>query len=197
MIASLTGTLIERGLSEVIIDVGGVGYRVHMPALSLASLPPVGEVTAIRTYLQVTDSAMTLFGFTDSSEEAIFKQLIQVSGIGPKMALAALSTFTPTQIIEAIVSQDSSFISKIPGVGKKTASRIVLELKDLYPEGMVSSSQKEQIPGRSPDALKDIQDALLSLGFTSQEIDLALGDAPADLPEGELLTYALKRLGSA
>lgn len=197
MIAQLRGILVERGLSAVIIDVGGIGYRVHMPALSLASLPMVGEEATVRTYLQVTDSALTLFGFTDPSEELIFKQLISVSGIGPKIALAALSTYTPTQIIEAIVAQDATFIAKIPGVGKKTASRIVLELKDLYPEGMVSSSSKEPSAVVSPTVMKDVQDALLSLGFTSQEIELALKDAEADLPESELLSLALKRLGGA
>lgn len=195
MIAQLTGTIVERGLEEAIVEVAGIGYRVHMPALSLAALPPVGEEARIRTYLHVTDSGIALFGFASLEEEVLFKQLIGVSGIGPKIALAALSTYAPAQLIAAITAQDASAIAKVPGVGKKMASRIALELKDLYPaDAALTSPVSAAAPGTD---MGDIRDALLSFGFTTQEIDLALADAPAGLAEGELITYALKRLGSA
>ena len=197
MIAQLTGTLIERSAGEVIIDVSGIGYRVLMPSLSASQLPPVGEVARIRTYMHVTDSSIALFGFADADEELLFKQLIGVTGIGPKIALAALSTYSSAQIIEAIIAQDASFLAKVPGLGKKTASRIVLELKDLFPEDMVSCSVKGSKNTSSKAAFEEIVDALLGFGFTTQEIELALTDAPDGMTESELLTFALKRLGGA
>lgn len=196
MIARLTGRLVERGPSEVVMDVGGVGYRIHMGSLSIASLPPIGEEACVRTHLHVTDSAIALFGFIDAEEEAIFKQLIGVSGIGPKIALAALSTYEPARIIEAIVAQDASFLAKVPGLGKKTASRIVLELKDLYPQSLASVSGPAG-PDEEQVDMRDIEAALLSFGFTTQEVELALADAPQGLAEDELLTHALRRLGRA
>lgn len=194
MIAYLKGTLEQVGFNEVVVDVGGVGYGLVMSQLAIATLPPVGEEVKIITYLSVSDSGVALFGFADNDEEFLFRKLIAVSGIGPKMALAALSRFTPAELISAIVAEDSKAVCKIPGVGKKLASRMILELKDTFPsDGIVASVTDDT---DTQGAFIAVKDALLSMGFTTSEIDAALAGAPRDEAEGGLLKYALKRLGS-
>ena len=194
MIAFLEGTVAGKTPTSVLLNVGGVGFEVGMSANGLAVLPEMGQKTLIHTYLQVRDDGMSLFGFTTLQEKDLFEKLITVSGVGPKVALAALSSYQPAQLIEFIAAQDVASVQRIPGIGKKTASRIILELKGSFehPEGDVSAAS-----GKAPSkAEAAVREALVSMGFTSAEVELSLKGAPESSTEGALLQYALKKLGS-
>lgn len=198
MIAFLNGKLASRSSNLAYIDVGGVGYAAFMSTTALAKLPEVGSQVSILTYLHVAESGIALYGFLTEEEKLMFEKLIGVSGVGPKVALAALSTFSPAELARAVAVQDVACIQKIPGVGKKGASRIILELKGSFDVGF--ESLLEGGCGRSGAGananMQGATEALLSMGFTSAEVDLALRDAAADATEEALLKYALKRLGS-
>ena len=138
MIAFLKGRLAGKTAATAFIDVNGVGYAVGMSQASLSKLPEAGAPVEVHTYMQVRDDAVALFGFMTVEEKALFERLIGVGGVGPKVALAALSVFTPQALVAAIAAQDVAAVSKIPGVGKKTASRIILELKGSLDQGLAS-----------------------------------------------------------
>ena len=210
MIAFLNGRLAGVSAQCAYVDVGGMGYRVLMSQLAISQLPPVGSELRVLTYLQVTESGMSLFGFLKEGEKALFEKLITVGGVGPKVALAALSTYAPDEFVALVAAQDVSAVQKIPGVGKKTASRIILELKGSidYAETLpfdaassasgvvVGSAVSESQGASSCDAgFKDIVQALLSMGFSSAEVDLSLQGAPRDASDAAILQYALRRLG--
>lgn len=193
MISFIKGTLVATDVEGAIIEVGGLGYRLAMSYNSLTKLGQIGSQVQVLTYLYVREDALVLYGFASEEERSLFERLITVSGIGPKVALSALSRFEAAELVAAIVAQDVALVQKIPGVGKKTASRIVLELKDALDRGEIGPLfASAQTDARSADAATD---ALLSMGFTSAEAELALKGAPEDASESELLRYALKRLG--
>ena len=198
MIAFLRGILATKDSAGVIIDVGGVGYALSMSQGSLAKLPATGEEVSLLTYMQVREDAIALYGFSTAEEKALFERLISVSGVGPKVALAALSSFSPQALAGAIAASDVALVSKIPGVGKKTASRIILELKgsfDEYESSLFSGSEGTSL-AQDASARAVLED-LLAMGFSSAEAELALRGAPADFDEKKLLKFALKKLGSA
>lgn len=194
MIAFLDGIVAAKDTTSAVVQVGGIGYELMMPSSSLNMLPSVGEDAHVITYLSVTDAGIALYGFLAQEEERLFRSLIAVSGIGPKMALAALSTFTPQELISAVTAEDVKAIAKIPGVGKKTASRIVLELKGALPAEQEESAG-EAAAAAPREAMKNAVDALMSMGFTKAEIEAAMAGASVDADEEALLQYALKRLG--
>ena len=194
MIAFLEGVIAGKTLASVYLNVGGVGFEVGMSQAGLSKLPQVGEQVLVHTYLQVRDDGMSLFGFLSLEEKALFEKLITVSGVGPKVALAALSSYTPSELATLIAAQDIAAVQRIPGVGKKTASRIVLELKGSLDQGIGGLfAEDEQVVSK---AVEGAREALLSMGFTSAEADLALKGAPEDGTESTLLHYALKKLGA-
>ena len=194
MIAFLEGAIAGKTLASVYLNVGGVGFEVGMSQAGLSELPQVGEQVLVHTYLQVRDDGMSLFGFLSLEEKALFEKLITVSGVGPKVALAALSSYTPSELATLIAAQDIAAVQRIPGVGKKTASRIVLELKGSLDQGIGGLfADDEQVVSK---AVEGAREALLSMGFTSAEADLALKGAPEDGTESTLLQYALKKLGA-
>lgn len=194
MIAFLDGAVAGKTLGSAYINVNGMGFEVGMSATSLAKLPEVGQRILVHTYLQVRDDGMSLFGFLSLEEKALFEKLITVSGIGPKVALAALSSYSPAQLADLIAAQDVAAVQRIPGIGKKTASRIILELKGSFDQGLGGLFEQEQ---KTIDkAQEGAREALLSMGFTTAEIDLSLKGAPQGASEGALLQYALKKLGS-
>ena len=197
MIAFLKGTLAGKTETTAYLDVGGVGYAVGMSQSGLEKLPEAGSEVQLHTYLQVSDNGIALYGFRTLEEKALFERLIGVGGVGPKMALAALSIFTPEGLASAIASQDVASIQRIPGVGKKTASRIVLELKGSLDQGISGLFGSEAAPAEPSQNMQGATEALLSMGFSSTEADLALKGAPEGADESALLQYALKRLGSA
>ncbi len=180
------------------IDVAGVGYAVSMPQGDLGKLE-VGKSARVLTYLSVSDNGLGLYGFLSDEEKALFEKLIGVSKVGPKMALAALSTYTPRELADAIAAQDIARVSHIPGVGKKTAERIILELKGTLERGLETlfdSGAADGAASAASVALTGATEALLSMGFTSAEAEVALKGAPEGAGEGALLQYGLKRLGN-
>lgn len=197
MIAFLKGALAGKTAACAYIDVQGVGYAVGMSQGALSKLPAVGEPVQVHTYLQVSDNGIALYGFLTLEEKALFERLIGVSGVGPKVALAALSSFTPEALVAAVQAQDVAAVQKIPGVGKKTASRIILELKGSFDQGLASLFDVSGAPSSAAAAerLKGAREALLALGFASAEAEVALKGAPEDADENALIKYALKRLG--
>ena len=201
MIAFLKGQLAGKTADCAFVDVSGVGYAVGMSQGALAKLPEVGQPVQVHAYLQVSDNGIALYGFLSLEEKALFERLITVSGVGPKVALAALSAFSPEALVAAVQAQDVAAVQKIPGVGKKTASRIILELKGSFDQGLASlfdaSGQPAGAVGgaASAAALAGARDALLSLGFASAEAEVALKGAPEGADENALIKYALKRLG--
>ena len=138
MIAFLKGTLAGKTATTAYIEVNGVGYAVGMSQASLSKLPETGAPVEVHTFLQVRDDALALYGFLALEEKALFERLIGVGGVGPKVALAALSAFSPAGLVAAVQAQDVAAVQRIPGVGKKTASRIILELKGSFDEGLAS-----------------------------------------------------------
>ncbi len=183
--------------STVYVDVNGVGYAVAMPGGDLGKLAQ-GQRVRVLTYMSVTDNGIGLYGFLSEEEKALFEKLIGVSKVGPKMALSALSAFTPAELADAIAAQDIARVSHIPGVGKKTAERIILELKGTLEAGAASlfSQGADASAATANAALVGATEALLSMGFTSAEAEVAPKGAPEGAGEGALLQYALKRLGS-
>ena len=199
MIAFLKGILAGKTADCALVDVQGVGYAVGMAQGALAKLPAVGQPIQVHTYLQVSDNGIALYGFSTLEEKALFERLITVSGVGPKVALAALSAFSPEALVAAVQAQDVAAVQKIPGVGKKTASRIILELKGSFDEGLASlfdgQGQPASAASVAAESLKGAREALLALGFASAEADVALKGAPEGSDENALIKYALKRLG--
>lgn len=199
MIAFLKGVLAGKTAACAYIDVQGVGYAVGMSQGALSKLPAVGEPVQVHTYLQASDNGIALYGFLTLEEKALFERLIGVSGVGPKVALAALSSFTPEALVAAVQAQDVAAVQKIPGVGKKTASRIILELKGSFDQGLASlfdvSGAPSSAAAAAAERLKGAREALLALGFASAEAEVALKGAPEDADENALIKYALKRLG--
>lgn len=193
MIAFLKGRLAAKTESSVIIDVGGVGYAVGMSAHSLSSMPVVGEAVQVYTYLLVREDALTLYGFANMAEKALFERLISVSGVGPKVALAALSSYTTEALSNAIIASDTTAVSRIPGIGKKTAQRIILELQGTLESA--SQQQDDLFAAGNAQAVKAATEDLLAMGFSSAEAEVALKGAAAGADEAALLQYALKRLG--
>lgn len=196
MIAFLKGILAGKTASVAYVEVNGVGYAVGMSQADLSKVPEIGSSVQVYTYLQVRDDGLSLYGFLTLEGKALFERLISVGGVGPKVALAALSAFSPQALVAAISAQDVAAVQRIPGVGKKTASRIILELKGSFDEGLASLFDENASVSTEALNLKGAHEALLSMGFTSVEADIALKGAPADASEGALLQYALKRLGT-
>lgn len=210
MIVQLTGTLLEVLPTHIVLDVGGVGFELGVSSTTAASLPHVGESgVTVLVRMVVRDDAMELYGFATREERALFDQLRAIKGVGSKLALAILSTFSPGVLAQIVTTQDTARMTQVPGVGRKTASRLIVELSDVFSKnaelrGLVglSSPDAASLPlgpaaaGAGVEA--DATEALLSMGFTSQEAELALeGHAEAGAVSVEqVLAYALRRLGS-
>lgn len=168
MIAHLTGTLHEKQLQRLIVDVGGVGYDVLVPLSTMYAIGEAGSRVTLRIYTHVREDALQLFGFATTLEQTLFERLISVSGIGPKVALSVLSGIEPAELTRAIRSSDLVRLTRIPGVGKKTAERIVLELKDRLPETGV----QEPAPSAPGDDVRDdLLSALINLGYQRASIE--------------------------
>ncbi|MBA4370151.1 MAG: Holliday junction branch migration protein RuvA [Coriobacteriaceae bacterium] len=192
MISFLTGTVAGMGDGFALIEVHGVGYRVAMSTSSLAALPREGDEVTVHTHLHVREDEMSLFGFESVAEREAFELLISISGVGPKLALAVLSSLRPDALAEAVARDDAGLIATVPGVGKKTASRIILDLKDRLgvPDRLAGG------PSAAPDAIDEARQALLSMGFTAAEIAVAVTGYEGGRDDAQaLLRYALRRLG--
>jgi len=191
VIAFLTGRVAGKAAGFALLEVGGVGYRLLMSTRSLASLPPEGDTVTVHTYLHVREEELTLYGFENDDERSLFETLIGVSGVGPKVALAVLSALRPDALRAAVAGDDVAVLSSVPGVGKKTAQRLALELKDKLDLPDIAAG------GRGPHliAAAEARDALLAMGFTAAEAAAALRGADAGSTAEQLLKWALKSLG--
>lgn len=164
MIARLTGTVLEKSGDAAVLDVQGVGYRVHLSQQSMGKLPPEGARAQLRCYTHVREDALQLFGFLTSEEEELFHLLISVSGVGPKLGLNILSGMPATELATAILHGEIARLTRIPGVGKKTAERLILELKDrIRTSGLAAVRPSQPPPAGSPDAA--LLSALMNLGY--------------------------------
>lgn len=191
MIEYLVGLLAQKNPDSAIIEVDGIGYLVGMSGTSLADLPELGSKVKVLTDMEVRDDSIALYGFTSQKEKDLFLRLITVSGVGPKVALAALSTFNVETLSNAILNSDVKMVSHVPGIGKKTAQRIILELK-----GSLESVGTPGSGAAPTNTVRSIEEALMGMGFSPDEAELAVKGAPDDASEKELLHYALKRLGA-
>lgn len=193
MIAFLEGAIASKGDGRIVLDVGGVGYLLQMAQASIAKLPSMGDVARILCIMSVSDAGAFLYGFVDERERSMFEMLTGISGVGPKMALAALSAYDVSELESAIASQDVKAVSKVPGIGKKIASRIILELKDSF-EVCTSEGDEPVARVASSESLLAVSEALSSMGFTSSEIEHAMAGADPQASESVLLQYALRRM---
>jgi len=190
MIGRLTGILAEKTPPLVLIDVGGVGYEVDVPMSSFYNLPALGERVTLLTHFVVREDAQLLYGFLSAEERAAFRQLIRISGIGPKMALSLLSGLSVAELAQAVSQQQAGRLTKVPGIGKKTAERLLLELKGKLGPDLA-------LPGGTAlasDAQADIVQALIALGYSEKEAGAALKTLPADVGVAEGIKQALKAL---
>ena len=192
MIAYVKGIITRKDGYGVILEANGIGYEMSMSSKALGTLPAVGNTAQVWTYLHVKDDGMSLFGFCDASEKEMFVKLIGVSGIGPKMAISALSTFNPKELASAIAAGDVTRISSVPGIGKKTAQRVVLELQGILKSEADGFAAAED--STRSGAMADASTALESMGFTSPEIAAALKGCTSE-DVSAIMRYALKQLG--
>ena len=188
MIAQLRGVLVEKGLDHVVLDVNGVGYLVAISLQTLQALPAQGQEVQLKTYLQVREDALQLFGFATEDERRAFELCISVSGVGPKLALATLSGLDPAALAATIGAGDVARLTKIPGIGKKTAERLVLELRDKLATALPA------VKASAGHGNADVLNALLALGYNDREATAALRGLPPDLPLADAIRQALKAL---
>jgi Holliday junction DNA helicase RuvA len=190
MIARLRGTLVDKGIDHVILDVGGVGFRVTVSLNTLAALPMVGQPAELHTELLVREDALTLVGFAGADERVAFELCTSVQGIGPKLAMSILSTLEPALLAEAVRSGDVARLVRIPGVGKKTAERLVLELRDKFDKTAMAA--RASATARPSGGAQPVVSALTNLGYKPSEAERAAADAAAELP-GAPVEQILKR----
>ena len=187
MIGRLRGMLASVGADTVLIDVGGVGYDVAVTSRTFVELPGVGSEVVLHTHLQVREDLMALFGFTSSDERDLFRLLLGVSGVGPKVGLAILATMSGDDLRRVVATDDVAALTAVPGIGKRSAQKLLLELRPKLevPDGAL------QVSG----PLGEVRLALEGLGYQSDEISGALRDMPADLAVTEMLRRSLQALG--
>lgn len=198
MIAMLSGVLVEKGADHVIVDVGGVGYRVNVSLQTLGELPREGEAARLLTHLAVREDALTLYGFATAEERSAFELCTSVNGIGPKIAMAILSQLAPSELAEAVRCEDVPRLKRVPGVGGKTAERIVLELRDKIDKAGLGPRVVKAQAAHKADALQlQVASALINLGYKPAEADRAAETAIGAGPPGavaDLVKRALRAL---
>ena len=191
MIGKLTGTLLEKNPPEVVVDCAGVGYEVQVPMGTFYNLPAVGERVSLLTHFIVREDAQLLYGFGSAPERATFRELIKVAGVGPRTALAGLSGRGVADLAQAITLQEAGRLVKVPGIGKKTAERLLLELKGKLGADIGVNSARSQVTSQ---AQADILQALLALGYNDKEAATALKALPQDVGVSDGIRLALKSL---
>ncbi len=188
MIGRLAGLLLEKQPPLVLLDVQGVGYEVNVPMSTFYTLPATGEKIILHTYLVVREDVHLLFGFATETERQAFRQLVKISGVGARTALAVLSGLSVTDLHQAVAAQDSRQIIKVPGIGKKTAERLLLELRDKFSSSIIN------IDSSTPTSKvnSDVLNALLSLGYNDREASWAIRQLSSDVTVSEGIRQALK-----
>lgn len=189
MIGRLSGILLEKNPPQILLDVQGVGYEVDVPMSTFYNLPQLNEKVVLHTQLIVREDAHLLFGFLTHEERVAFRQLLKISGVGAKMALAVLSGLSIADLAAAVANKDAARLTRIPGVGKKTAERLLLELK-----GKLGADLGAVAGVVHSDASADILNALLALGYSDKEATLAMKQVPKDSSVSDGIKLALKAL---
>jgi Holliday junction DNA helicase RuvA len=190
VIGRLSGTLLSKAPPQVLVDVQGVGYEVDVPMSTFYDLPATGERVALLTHFVVREDAQLLYGFLTEGERAAFRALIRIAGVGPRTALAVLSGLSVADLAQAVALQESGRLVKVPGIGKKTAERLLLELKGrLGPESPAAAGTPSPA-----DHAADVLRALLSLGYSEREATLAAKQVPPEAGVSEGIKHALKHL---
>jgi|SRR5690554_635621 len=192
MIGRLTGTLLEKSPPQIIVDTGGIGYEVDVPMSTFYQLPAAGQKVTLFTHLAIRDDGHFLYGFATADERATFRQVLKVTGIGARTALALLSGLSVSELAQAVALQESGRLVKIPGIGKKTAERLLLELRDKLVQALPPST----IAGIAAPANErsDILNALLALGYNEREALSAMKKLPEDASVPDGIRQALKLL---
>jgi Holliday junction DNA helicase RuvA len=189
MIGQIKGFIIKKSPTQVLIDCNGIGYEVDVPMSTFYDLPATGNQITLLTHLIVREDAHLLYGFATNEEREVFRQLIKVNGIGAKVALSILSGISLNELIDAIMHQKSNILVSIPGIGNKTAERLVLELKDKF-KNIIEGDSISNIASQT----NDIQNALISLGYSTKEAIGAVKNLPADISVNDGIKDALKFL---
>jgi Holliday junction DNA helicase RuvA len=193
MIGRLAGTLLEKNPPQILLDVQGVAYEVDVPMSTFYNLPSIGDRLTLFTHLVVREDAHLLFGFGSENERRAFRQLIRISGVGARIALAVLSGLSVAELAQAVSMQDSGRLTKIPGIGKKTAERLLLELKDKLGADLTTAVGVY----RPAPVASDVLNALLSLGYSDKEAARAVRELPEGIAVGDGIRQALKLLAKA
>lgn len=188
MIGRLRGTVAEKRADRVLLDVAGVGYEIAVPPRALVELPGIGEEAVVHTHLYVREDAMALFGFSSEDQRDLFRLLLGISGVGPKVALAILGTMTPDDLRRTVLTEDAAALTAVPGIGKRSAQKLLLELRPK-----LELPDAEMAPSSSP--LAEVRSALEGLGYQSEEIRVALAELPDTDEVDLLLRTALQTLG--
>ena len=193
MIGQLNGILLEKNPLQVLVDCGGVGYEVYVPMSTFYQLPQTGERVKLLIHFVVREDAQILYGFMTPQEKAAFKQLVKISGVGPRTALGVLSGMSVQELTQAIVTQESARLTKIPGIGKKTAERLLLELKGKMADAITPLGQGVAL-GSGDHKQNDILSALIALGYSERDAVLALKALPADIGVSDGIKLALRAI---
>jgi holliday junction DNA helicase RuvA len=193
MIGRIAGTLIEKSPPQIVVDCHGVGYEVDVPMSTLYNLPNPGEKVVLLTHFVVREDAQLLYGFGTAQEREAFRQVLKISGIGPRTALAVLSGLSVTELANAVTMQETGRLTKIPGIGKKTAERLLLELKGKLGADLGSAIDIN----RAAPAGNDVLNALLALGYSDKEALYAIKQIPEGLSVTEGIKQSLRILGKA
>jgi len=200
LIGRLSGMLIEKSPPNLVIDVQGVGYEVQAPMTTIFQLPEVGEKITLFTHLSVSENAHNLYAFHSKSDRQLFRELIKVNGVGPKLAIAILSGMTADEYVRCVHDGDTQLLVKLPGVGKKTAERLVVEMKDRLqdwgtslPTGVASTSVSKT---QATDVTREAESALIALGYKPQDAAKAISRIDDEISSSaELIRLALKNMG--
>lgn len=189
MIGRLHGKLIEKTPPQVLVDVGGVGYEVDVPMSTFCNLPAEGSEITLLTHFIVREDAQLLYGFVTAAERQTFRALIRISGVGPRIALAVLSGMSTQDLADAVEQGNATLLTRVPGIGKKTADRLVLELK-----GKLAGNAFAPAGGAASAAQADILSALMALGYSEREAQASVRALPAEVTVSEGIRLALKAL---
>ncbi len=192
MIGRLTGKLIEKRPPTIVVEVQGVGYEVDVPMSTFFQLPAAGSAITLHTHLMVREDAHLLFGFATDQERQVFRQLLKISGVGARTALAVLSGMSVSELYQVVLAHDGARLTKIPGIGKKTAERLLLELRDK-----LNAAIGAPVAGGEAEVRSDALNALLALGYSDKEATQALGRIAPDAPVQEAIRHALKLLSKS
>ena len=197
MYAHIQGTVTDKGMDYLVLEAGGVGYLLSVSASTLSAAPPMGSVMKCYTWLSVREDALELFGFSSKEEKRMFERLRSVSGVGPKTALAILSALNLRDLSVALVTGDIQTLTRAPGIGKKTAQRLILELREKVEDSELTGGVAVSVPNKEGDPASEAIEVLMSLGCTATEAAQAVARAVGSASTtDEIIRLALKGMGS-